>query len=280
VWDLLGALLAAGAGLGLGSLVATVAVRLPLGLPLLAAPVCLRTRQPLPWADALPIAGYLRRRGRCRACGLRLARWWPLAEGGMALLALLAYLSAGGWNVRFVLYLLDLAVLLMVLLMDWRRHEIYTIVLLAGAGTGLLGGALFDEITLTGAILGAAVGGGVMLVLYGFGRLLGRMLYGREGLAWGDVELAVMLGLITGFPGIVTTLFWGPVVGILLFLRRGLGTYFPFAPGLCLVAMASLLLHTGTTPLWALLHPPYLDNILIFIGRILGDLVRKGFNLH
>ncbi|HUS14073.1 MAG TPA: A24 family peptidase [Chloroflexia bacterium] len=266
-------------GLGLGSSVATVAARLSLGRPVWAPPYCVRTGQHLPWADAAPLVGYWRRRGHCRACGMRLARWWPLTEASMALLAVLAYLSADGWNPRFALYLVDLAVLLAILVMDWRRHEIYTVVLLAGAVAGLVGGALLPEITLAGAGWGALIGGGLMLVIYGFGRLLGRLLYGREGLAWGDVELAAMLGLMAGFPGVVTPLFWGPVVGVVLFLRRGLGTYFPFAPGLCIVTMAFLLLHTGDTPLWGVLRLPYLGNIVYFIGKVIWDLTRKALQI-
>ena len=117
-----------------------------------------------------------------------------------------------------------------------------------------------------------------MLVLYGVGRLLGRLRYGgREALAWGDVELAVMLGLMGGFAGIISTLFWGPIVGVALFIRRGLGTYFPFAPGLCLVMAAYLLTHTSHVPLWDTLRLPLLVNIFMFIGTIIGKLIARLF---
>ncbi len=262
-----GALAAALLGLVLGSVVATIAARLPLGRPIWDAPRCLRTGRRLPWADAVPIWGYLRRGGRCHVCGARLPRWWPGIEALMALLAAGAFVSAGGWNLRFALYLLDLAILLLILVMDWRRHEIYTIVLLAGALAGLAG-ALLPEFSLGDLVSGLLWGGGLMLVLYGAGRLLGRLRYGREALAWGDVELAAMLGLLTGFPGVITPLFWGPVVGIILFIRRGLGTYFPFAPGLCLVTMAFVLLHDSHTPLWDTIQLGLLGNILLFTGQI------------
>ena len=123
-------------GLFGGSAVATVAARLPLGAPVWGPPVCVRRGVRLPWADALPLVGYLRRGGRCRVCGEHLPRWWPLTEAALALGALLAYFAAGGWNAVFALYVADLAVLLLILLMDWRRHEIYTVVLLAGAASG------------------------------------------------------------------------------------------------------------------------------------------------
>ncbi len=266
-------------GLLAGSGVATVAARLPLGAPLWGPPICVRRGVRLPWADALPIVGYLRRGGRCRVCGARLPRWWPLTEAALALGALLAYLAAGGWSVLFALYLADVAVLLLILIMDWRRHEIYTVVLLAGGMLGILGGFVpAFGLALPTLGIGAAVGGGFMLVLYGLGRLLGRLRYGgREALAWGDVELAVMLGLLGGFPGIISTLFWGPIVGVLLFIRRGLGTYFPFAPGLCIVMMIYLLTHTSHTPIWDTLRLPLLVNIIAFIGTIIGKLIGRVF---
>jgi leader peptidase (prepilin peptidase) / N-methyltransferase len=275
---LLGALLAAVAGAVVGTLVATTAARLAVGAPLGAPPMCLRTRRRLPWADAAPIIGYLRRGGRCRMCGYALPRWAPLTEAGMSLLATVAYFSAGGWNLRFALYVLELAVLLVILIMDWRRHEIYTVVLLAGAAVGLAAGWALPEIGLVGALGGALAGGGLMLIIYGFGRLMGRLRYGREGMAWGDVELAVALGLITGFPGVITPLFWGPIVGVLLFLRRGLGNYFPFAPGLCLVSMFFVLAHTSNDSWWDTLRLPLLGNIIYFTGvaiwKVLGSLLQ------
>jgi prepilin signal peptidase PulO-like enzyme (type II secretory pathway) len=275
---LLGALLAAVAGAVVGTLVATTAARLAVGAPLGAPPMCLRTRRRLPWADAAPIIGYLRRGGRCRMCGYALPRWAPLTEAGMALLATVAYFSAGGWNLRFALYVLELAVLLVILIMDWRRHEIYTVVLLAGAAVGLAAGWALPEIGLVSALGGALAGGGLMLIIYGFGRLMGRLRYGREGMAWGDVELAVALGLITGFPGVITPLFWGPIVGVLLFLRRGLGNYFPFAPGLCLVSMFFVLAHTSNDSWWDTLRLPLLGNIIYFTGvaiwKVLGSLLQ------
>jgi prepilin signal peptidase PulO-like enzyme (type II secretory pathway) len=258
--------------------VATVAARLPLGAAVTGPPVCVRRGVRLPWSDAVPILGYLRRGGRCRVCGERLPRWWPLTEAGMGLLALLAWVAAGGLNPVFLLLVADLAVLLTILLMDWRRHEIYTVVLLVGAGLGLLG-ALVPGFGLSLADIGGGLvfGGGLMLLIYGVGRLLGRLRYGREGLAWGDVELAVMLGMMAGFQGIVATLFWGPVVGVLLFIRRGLGTYFPFAPGLCLVTMVGLLTHNSSEPLWDTLRLPLLVQILSFIGIAIQKIWNRVF---
>lgn len=279
IGQLVGAIAAVIVGLGLGTGVATVATRLPLGYPVFAPPACLRRRRSLPWIDAVPIWGYLRRGGRCAVCGWPLPRWWPLTEAVMGLLALLAFLSAGGWNARFGLYLLDLAMLLTVLVMDWRHHEIYTVVLLVGAAGGLLGG-LRPEVTFAGVGFGALLGGVLMLFMYGVGRLLGRLIYGREGLAWGDVELAVVLGLIAGFPGIVTPLFWGPIVGVILFLRRGIGSYFPFAPGLCLVTMVFLLTSTNPGPLWETLRLPLLGNIFMFTGFSLWKILQTVLGLR
>src|SRR5438477_463601 len=86
--------------------------------------------------------------------------------------------------------------------------------LIGGGVAGALGGgALLPEVGLGGALVGGLVGGLIMLVLWGIGLGLGRVLYGKPGMAFGDVELGALIGLLAGFPGVVTPLFWGPVLG-------------------------------------------------------------------
>ena len=265
-------------GAVLGSLVATGAARLAVDAPLGAPPMLPAHAAPVALGRRGAIWGYLRRGGRCRHVRLRTAalvaadrgRHGPAGDGRLH--------QRRGLELRFALYVLDLAVLLTILIMDWRRHEIYTLVLLVAAGPGWPPVGRCREFGLLSALGGALAGGGLMLIIYGFGRLMGRLRYGREGMAWGDVELAVALGLITGFPGMITPLFWGPIVGVVLFVRRGLGNYFPFAPGLCLVSMFFVLTHTSNEPWWDTLRLPLLGNIIYFTGvaiwKVLGSLLQ------
>src|SRR5689334_7067083 len=206
--DLILGLLALLLGLLVGGGVAAVAARLPISQALLAPPHCLLTGQRLTRVESLPLVGYFVRGGRCRYCGGRLPRWVPAVEAGMGLIALLSYGFAGP-TPRFLIYLAEGAVLLLILVMDWRHHDIYTAVIGAGAVIALIGGALLPEIGLMGALAGGLAGALVMLALWGMGWTLGRLLYGQPGLAFGDVLLGALIGLMTGWPGVVAPLFWG-----------------------------------------------------------------------
>jgi prepilin signal peptidase PulO-like enzyme (type II secretory pathway) len=101
-------------------------------------------------------------------------------------------------------------------------------------------GPLFSEGTagLTTALAGAAVGGGLFLLL---------ALARRNALGAGDVKLAFLIGMLTGFPWVLQALVLGIVLGglaaalLLLFKLRGPKQYIPYAPYLVAGAMATLL---------------------------------------
>jgi prepilin signal peptidase PulO-like enzyme (type II secretory pathway) len=88
------------------------------------------------------------------------------------------------------------------------------------------------------AITGAAVGGGLFLLL---------ALARRNALGVGDVKLALLIGMLTGFPWVLQALVLGIVLGgvaaalLLLFRLKGPNHYIPYAPYLAAGAMATLL---------------------------------------
>ena len=52
-------------------------------------------------------------------------------------------------------------------------------------------------------IAGAAIGGGAMLLI----NALGVLIYKKEGMGFGDVKLFAAIGILTGFPGTIYTIF-------------------------------------------------------------------------
>src|ERR1022692_1172024 len=75
------AVVAAAVGLVIGSWLSTVIMRVPRGQSLLRPPPqCPRCTARLRAADMIPVAGWLRRRGRCRDCGEPFGRWYLAAE--------------------------------------------------------------------------------------------------------------------------------------------------------------------------------------------------------
>ena len=90
-------------------------------------------------------------------------------------------------------------------------------------------------------IVDAAIGGGI-----GFGLLLIPALIYRGGMGWGDVKLAGLIGLVTGFPLVFVAMFLAIVSGgltaailVLAKLKRRKDTI-PFGSFLCLATMATL----------------------------------------
>jgi leader peptidase (prepilin peptidase) / N-methyltransferase len=68
-------------GLVVGSWLTAVIARVPDRRSLLRGPAqCPRCGARRHAADMIPVAGWLRRRGRCRDCGEPFGRWYPATE--------------------------------------------------------------------------------------------------------------------------------------------------------------------------------------------------------
>ena len=166
---LLGALLL---GLVVGSGVAGLRRGCPWGKP--------SWRAPLPAHGTTPdLGGSAAPAGLHRATGVLSPLWVaPAALGAGGRSEHGRYCPPQLWlrrlTPRFLVYVAEGAVLLLILVMDWRHHDVYTLVVGVGAVSALLGGALLPEIGLGGALAGGVGGALVMLVLWGLGWVLGR----------------------------------------------------------------------------------------------------------
>jgi leader peptidase (prepilin peptidase)/N-methyltransferase len=96
--------------------------------------------------------------------------------------------------------------------------------------------------TIKPGIASAALGGGI-----GFGIFLLIALISRGGMGWGDVKLAALIGLATGFPlvfvAIIMAAILGGIVAVALVIakRRKRRETIPFGPFLALTTMVTLL---------------------------------------
>lgn len=258
-------LLAAVAGLAVGSWLTTVAHRLPRILEYdwdegarAAAPSASAPARPSLWRPAcqcpacgspirgwrrIPLLGWLRLRGRCDACGARIAWRYPAMELVTAILFALCAWHFG--PTAAALCAMALAASLVVL--AWIDAE-----------TGLLPDAITLPLLWAGllintagvfappgqAILGAAVG-------YGFLRGLHHVflaLTGREGMGYGDFKLLAALGAWLGLAALPLVLLvaslTGVVVGMGLILARRVGRNQPqpFGPYLALAGIVGVLM--------------------------------------
>jgi leader peptidase (prepilin peptidase)/N-methyltransferase len=182
----------------------------------------------------------------CPNCGLRRdVRAWLVAA--LALGATVWMWVAPPARLGFPLGYLLLVYFGAIIVIDLEHRLILHPVSLAGAALGLLVGVQLHGPWLT--LLGGLAGFLGMLGLYALGTLFAQLmgrLRGRsieeEALGFGDVNLAGVLGLMLGWPGILLGLFLGIVAG-------GLGS---------LAFLLGMALTRRYRPFMALPYGPYL----------------------
>ncbi|HEX6256862.1 MAG TPA: prepilin peptidase [Euzebyales bacterium] len=232
-------------GLVAGSYGTIVIARVPEGGPLRAPGTCPRCGHAFRGLDGVPVASWLWRGGRCRACDAPISVGQPLVELACGLL-----FGAIGWRIGWTWalpgFLLFGWLLLVVAVIDLHTRRIPN--RLTYPLTPLLFVLLATAAVLEGtpwvAVRSALAG------LAAFVLLLVLALVNPRGMGMGDVKLAGFIGLGLGYLGwahlwlgLFLGFFGGGVIaGLLLALRlRTRKDHIPFGPWLALGALASLL---------------------------------------
>jgi leader peptidase (prepilin peptidase)/N-methyltransferase len=204
----------------------------------------------------------------------RLAKpeWWPLGGGKLRkylsrvrVLIIIAVSVAAAYLIylypaeEFPAYLLGLILLyfLIVTIIDIEHRVIMHPVSIVGAI--LMGGIGIWRHGAVNTMIGGAVGFGFMLLVYFLGDMLGRIMararkqtWEETALGFGDVNLAGVIGLLMGWPGVIAAVFLGMVAAgifsagylIVSFASRKYRAFasIPYAPFLCLGAVATVLM--------------------------------------
>ncbi|MBC8275289.1 MAG: prepilin peptidase [Chloroflexi bacterium] len=238
-------------GAAVGSFINVIADRLPAGKSIISPPShCTGCQRELSTKDLIPIFSYLWLKGRCRHCGVTIPRRLLWVELGTAILLAFLYWHYGpSWELALVALYCCLFIVLS--LIDLKHNIlpnkiVYPAVIFAIviAALGSIFGFEPRAIAGTGFrlwIVDAAIGGGIGFVLL----LLPALLY-RGGMGWGDIKLATLIGLVTGFPLVLIAMFLaivsgGLIAAILLLLKlKSRKDAIPFGPFLSLAAMATL----------------------------------------
>src|SRR5690606_29799737 len=132
-------------------------------------------------------------RGRCRSCGEPISPLYPIVEISTAIIwggAVAAY----GVSIEALSAALFLTLLLGIAVTDARTFTIPDQFTLGGLVLGLALAALPGGMSLSRALLGAAVGFGV---LYGVA-LLGEWWLKKQAMGGGDIKMMAMVGAFLG----------------------------------------------------------------------------------
>ncbi|HEX8560898.1 MAG TPA: prepilin peptidase [Pyrinomonadaceae bacterium] len=187
--------------------------------------------------DNVPVVSWALLRGRCRSCRAPISARYPAVELLTAALFALTYLLHSGLTLSLPFDLAFVAAVVALVFID-AEHMIlpnvitypgFALALVARAavpnlyGVASLGGAEAPAwlLSLGGALLGAAAGGG-FLWLVGW---LWERLRGVEAMGLGDVKMMFMVGAYLGWPLTFLTIFVGVLAGsaagVAAMARRG-----------------------------------------------------------
>jgi len=219
-------------GLILGSFLNSLIYRIPRGISIARGrSFCPKCGHQLKAVDLVPLFSFLFLKGRCRYCRAPISFRYPLVEilagAGLALLFWF-YGSSVDFFQWAVLYLF----LLPLFFIDLERKLLPDALTIPGIVIGL--GFQIARGNYWQALLGAAIGGGLFLLIY---------LLWKGGMGGGDIKLALMAGAFLGYPLVLVWFFisfifgaMGGIVGMIFFKLKGKSAV-PFGPYLAAGAL-------------------------------------------
>lgn len=232
-------------GCVIGSFLNVCIFRLPEGRSIVRPPsACPHCAAPIAWYDNIPLISFIIIGRRCRNCSFPIAWRYPLVEllsGVLCALLIWRY----GPSVRFVIYYILVAALIVVAFIDIDHQIIPNEISLPGIVIGFLFSFVNPDIGWIGSVIGIIVGGGCLLLVIGIYYLLTK----REGMGGGDVKLLAMIGAFLGIGGVFITVLVGSIigsiVGLIVMAKRGDNAKMPivFGPFLSLGALTFILIN-------------------------------------
>ncbi|MCU0575281.1 MAG: prepilin peptidase [Desulfobacterota bacterium] len=233
--------LAAVLGLFIGSFLNVCIYRIPRGESIIwPGSRCTKCGTPVKARDNIPVISYLVLGGKCRFCAEPIAVRYPVVELLSALLAV-SLLYRFGPTPAFAVYYAWACVLLVITFIDLDFQVIPDRFSLGGIVVGLPL-VYFLPVTYRDALMGLVLGGGMLMaIIYGY-----YFLTKKEGMGGGDVKLLAMIGVFTGWQGVLFTVFASSLIGTLIglpwvLLKKGpegtLKAAIPFGPFLALGAL-------------------------------------------
>jgi len=233
-------------GIVIGSFLNVCIDRLPAGKSLLYPPShCDACQKHLSPKDLVPVFSYLWLRGRCRYCRVSIPRRILWVEIGSGLLFAFTYWFYG-LSAEFVVVTAYCCLFIVLGSIDLKHGLILNKIVYPALVVSVVISILLPQ---SGTVslpwpeaVNGVVGGGI-----GFVFLLIPALIYQGGMGWGDVKMAALIGLVTGFPLVFVALLMGVILGglvagLLLLLKiKKRKESIPFGPFLSIATIATLL---------------------------------------
>jgi len=214
---------------------------------------------PLAWYDLIPVLSFIILRRRCRYCQKPISWQYPIVEMSTGLIFLLIFnfqfLTSNQFSIsnfqflNFIYYLLIACFLIVIFVYDLRYFVIPNKVLYPAIAVSLMYRLsvpiiknqlliVNHHLSIINYLFAALGAAGFFLAVY--------LLSKGKWLGFGDIKLAILLGLILGWPKILLGLFLsflvGAIIGIglIIFAKKKLKSEVPFAPFLIIGTFIAL----------------------------------------
>jgi leader peptidase (prepilin peptidase)/N-methyltransferase len=230
-------------GMAWGSFLNVVIYRIPRDMSLVRPrSSCPHCKQKIKFYENIPIVSYIMLGGRCRHCKTRIPFSYFLVEVLTPASFILVY-NYTNLSLHFFAACLFASAMIALGFIDFYHQILPDEITLPGLLLALVYSSFRDDLSLRQALMGALIGAGFILLVYGAYYLLRR----KEGIGMGDVTMMLLIGAFLGwqltFFTLVLASFLGVLVGVYFILakRKSLQYALPFGTFLAPAAFVSLL---------------------------------------
>ncbi|MFQ6109589.1 MAG: prepilin peptidase [Candidatus Aminicenantales bacterium] len=234
-------------GLAWGSFLNVIIYRLPRRMSLVKPPSsCPHCHQRIRLYDNIPVLSFILLRGKCRTCKARIPLSYPLVEMLTPVGFLLLH-NQHPLDISFFASCVFFSALITLGFIDFYHQVLPDEITLPTLTLALIYSLFRPDLNLTQSLVGAVIGSGLLLFVYGAYYLLRK----REGLGMGDVTMMLMIGAYLGWQLTLFTLilasFGGALIGgtLILIKKKNLQYALPFGSFLAAASFVSLLWGEG-----------------------------------
>ncbi len=241
-------------GLIVGSFLNVVVYRLNLVESISGRSHCPRCKKNIRWYDNVPLVSFIILSARCRDCGEKISWQYPLLELATGIIFALvgnyffALSSPVSWA-ETLFYLVVFSLLLVIFAYDAKYLEIPMIILWIAVGWTIIYFLFADWASFNPQlgvmslnIFSGAIGGITAFLFFFILVSVSR----EKWMGMGDAYLALLIGLVLGWPKILFALMIAFTIGaiagiVLIFLKKKtMKSQIPFAPFMVIGAMAAI----------------------------------------
>ncbi len=225
-------------GLVIGSFLNVCICRIPaeesINSPRSHCPAC---GQAILARDNIPILSFMLLGGRCRGCGVKISRRYPIVELATGLL-FVGMVIKFGLTGKSIIYAALGAALIVLSAIDLEHQILPDVITLPVLAIGLILALLsWLPVPKKEAVIGLLTGGGLLYFL---------AVISRGGMGGGDIKLAALMGVYLGWKALLVAMFLGVTlgglvgIGLIVFGGKSRKDKIPFGPFLALGTLISI----------------------------------------